>query len=261
MKRKFLVAIVCLAVAALLTWRLFDIADSTKDVAVVVKVARRVDKGTLIAQDMLRVAEIGAYGLEGDLIESADSVTGKYAATDLFPEDNLTAGKFTDINDMADNYVQKARDASLSAVSVGLGGISAGLSGKLKIGDVVSALVFVAQGGQAASNGEVISYPELKFLEIADITNNRAEDIGRETGFDGADTGKRNQGDAQIPASVTFLVNQEQALRLVEAENTGKIHLVFQGRGAHGQRLLNRGTESKAAQSSGFEERAVIDYE
>jgi pilus assembly protein CpaB len=239
-KRKFLVAALCLLAAAGVTWRIFAMAESTRDTAAVVRVLKRVYKGTRITRDMLHSVEVGAYGLGAEALTGWDGVVGKYAAADLFPEDNLTAEKFEEFENMADSYVQKARDARLSAVSVELGGISAGFSGKLKVGDVVSAFVFVGKSGSDAGKGEVVLDPELKYLEIAAITNNRAEDIEYEA--DGANDSagiSRVQGDVRVPASITFIVDTVQAIRLIEAENTGKIHIVYQGRGAYGQELLD----------------------
>ena len=238
-RKKFLIALLCLAASAGLTWKLFEIVDSSKETVILVQVSRRLEEGTRVSADMLCRVEVGAYGVDGRALKTDEGIIGKYAACDLYPGDMLTADKFRTIDETADKYVLKTRENSLSAVSVELKGVSAGLSGKLKTGDVVSAFVFVSEGGMGSNKGDVIVYPELQYLEIAAVTNNRAEDIHYEPERDIDYDRVRATGDSAIPATVIFIVDEQQAVRLVEAENTGAIHLVFRGRGEYAQELLN----------------------
>ena len=238
--KKFVLALLCLAAAAALTWKLFDIVENTKETVTLIQASRRVEKGARITSDMLRRVEVGAYGLDGQALDKEEAAVGKYAACDIFPGDALTLDKLKTIDEIADNYVQKTRENNLTAVSVQLKGVSAGMSGKLKTGDVVSAYVFVNEGGIGSNKGDVLVYPELQCLEIAAITNSRAEDIqyepDREIDYDRVKT----TGDAAIPATVVFIADERQAIRLVEAENTGVIHLVFKGRGEYARELLEQ---------------------
>jgi len=237
-KRKFILAFVCLLISAALTWMLFDSVEASKETVAVLQVSKRVEKGARITADMLRHAELGAYGLDARALMSDDAVIGKYAAGDLYPGDILTPEKFKGIDEIADSYVQKTRESGLSAVSIQLKGVSAGMSGKLKAGDVVAAYVFVAEGGVGSGRGSVIDYPELQYLEIAAVTNSRAEDIRYEPDRELDYERMKTLGDTAIPATVIFIVDEQQAMRLVEAENTGVVHLVFKGRGEYAQELL-----------------------
>ena len=246
-RKKFILAIICLAASAALTWKLFGVVESTKETVTLVQASRLVEKGELIAADMLCRVEIGAYGTDLRAIKTEEGVIGKYAACDIYPGDILTYEKLKTLDEIADNFVQKTRDSRMSAVSVQLNGVSASLSGKLKTGDVVSAYVFVSQGGIGSNKGEVILYPELQCLEIAAVTNSRAEDIVYEPGRDIDYESMKVTGDAAIPATVVFIVNERQAIRLVEAENTGVIHLVFRGRGEYARELLSADGMTAAA--------------
>ena len=237
-RKKFLVAILCLAVSAALSWKLFAYVDSSKETVFVLQASQRIEQGTRIAAGMLRRVEIGAYGVDAQALTTDDGVIGKYAACDLYPGDTLTAQKFKTIDETADNYVLKTRDNGLCAVSVELKGVSAALSGKLKIGDVVSAYVFISEGGMGSNKGSVVAYPELQFLEIAAVTNNRAEDIFYESERDSESERVKVTGDSSIPSTVIFIVDEQQAIRLVEAENIGLIHLVFRGRGEYARTLV-----------------------
>ncbi|MDR1062294.1 MAG: hypothetical protein LBL83_14045 [Clostridiales bacterium] len=237
-KRKFIVGVICLAVSGLLAWKLLDIAEGTKETVYVLRVAQKVEKGAKITGDMFRSVEIGSYGVESGTLFSGEGLEGKYAAADLFPQDNLTLDKFTEYEKIIDNYVQKAQRDGKVAVSVTVKGISAAVSGKLVKGDVVSVLVFVNEGGQGASKGHVDMRPELAYMEIAAITDSKAIDMNYDPEREQEPDKLKNAGDSAFPMSVMFLADEIQALRLVEAENIGNIHLVFRGRGAYGESLL-----------------------
>ena len=245
-RKKFILALICLAAAAALTWKLFDAVEGAKQTVTLVQVTRRVEKGTRMTGEILGAVEVGSFGLDGRALVSDESVIGKYAACDIYPGDILTPEKFRDFSEIADNYVYKTRETGKSAVSVQLKSVSAGMSGKLIAGDVVSAYVFVGEGGVGSNKGSVATYPELEFLEVAAVTNSRAEDIRYEPDREADGEKGKASGDSSIPATVVFIADAEQALRLVEAENAGAIHLVFRGRGEYAQQLL---TEYEAAEA------------
>jgi pilus assembly protein CpaB len=244
-KKKFFIALLCLAVSAALTWKLFDSVDESKETATVIQASERIEKGTLVTAGMVRRAEIGSYGLDARTIKSEGEILGKYAACDIYPGDSLILENFKEIGEITDNYVIKTREAGKSAVSVQIKGVSAALSGKLKTGDVVSAYVFVSEGGIGSNKGGVVVYPELQCLEIAAVTNSRAEDIDYEPDRPTDNERMKALGDSAIPATVVFITDERQAIRLIEAENTGVIHLVFKGRGEYARKLLDE-YETKA---------------
>jgi pilus assembly protein CpaB len=81
--------------------------------------------------------------------------------------------------------------------------------------------------GQSASQ-QVIIYPELKELEVYSAENARAQDAAQV---------RKQQAESQsstgdpIVKAVTLIVTEAQAERLIQAEYTGKLHLVFEKRG------------------------------
>lgn len=238
-KKKFILAFLCLAASAALTWKLFDMVESSKETVTLVQAADKIEHGTRVTAEMLRRAEVGSYGVDKRAIKSEADVCGKYAASDLYPGDVLLPEKFKSIGEIADNYVLKTRDTKKTAVSIQLKGVSAGLSGKLQIGDVVSAYIFEYDGGVGSTKGSVAIYPELQYLEVAAVTNSRAEDIRYEPDREINYEQMKTLGDAAIPATVIFIADEAQAVRLVEAENTGIVHLVFRGRGDYARELLD----------------------
>ena len=240
-KKRILVAVICIAISGALSWKLLNVAESSKETVRVIRATEVIKRGTMITGDKLRTVEIGSYGLsEGTIIEG-DKVVGMYASADIYPGDNLTADKFTHIEETADGFLILAQNDGKSAVSVGVKSISSALAGKLRKGDVVSVLVYVNEITQESRRGYVEEYGELRYVEIGAISNNKAEDIVyRQEGGDGSSPagGAKTTIDGMIPASVTFIVDSVQARRLVEAENMGNIHLVFRGRGEYARQLL-----------------------
>ena len=237
-KKRFFSALGCLAVSAVLTWKLMEIVDLSKETTHVLQVTKLVEKGTMLESELLTKVEVGAFGVRTGILADKEAVIGKYAVADLYPGDNLTMEKLVDFEEVADNYVIKTQNRDKVAVSVDVKGISASLSGKLQVGDIVSVLVYVDDGSQGIGRGSVRDYPELKFLEIAAISNNKANDILYEPEIPSENGHQKHTGDEAIPASITFITNETQALRLVEAENTGSVHLVFRGRGEYGKKQL-----------------------
>ena len=258
-RKRALVALICILLSVILSWRILDIAERSKETIKVVRVTEPIGKGTLITGDKLRAEEVGTYGLRDDILYGDDSIIGMYASVDIFPGDNLTLDKFTKLEETADGFLILAQQAGKSAVSVSVKSISSVLAGKLRKGDVVSVLVFVngtmpgsvSGGGSGNTSGNmsgnvigrgfVTEFRELKYVEIGAISNNKAEDIvyQQEVWRENSQTsGAKQSVDGMIPASVTFVVNSIQARRLVEAENAGSIHLVFRGRGERAKQLL-----------------------
>ena len=249
-KKRFLISFICLIVSVLLTIQLMKMTEKTKETVHVIRVNSKIERGTQIKEDILKTVEVGSYGVQQDIISSKEQVIGKFAAADLYPEDNLTNEKFTEIDILSDSFVIKTQMDRKTAVSVALKGISSSLSGKLKKGDVVSVYVYVQDNTHGFDQGYVKSYPELQYLEIAAITNSKAVDVIYNAEYEDDKSSKSTSGDAAIPASVTFIADERQAIKLIEAENIGNIHLVFRGRGAYGMRLLEDGVNAQPSEEN-----------
>ncbi|MFZ5966464.1 MAG: RcpC/CpaB family pilus assembly protein [Bacillota bacterium] len=84
-----------------------------------------------------------------------------------------------------------------------------------------------APDGQSASP-QVVIYPELHGLEVYNVENARTQNTAEV---------RKQQSDSQssfgdpVPKAITLIVTEAQAEKLVEAEYTGKLHLIFEKRG------------------------------
>lgn len=114
------------------------------------------------------------------------------------------------------------------AVSVTIDNLAKGFSGKLLAGDVVSVY------GYNEETKAMENTSDLKYVKVLAVSNAKGIDLTQERGMGG------ETSEDVIPATVTLKVNEYQAAELVRICNTGNVHIVFAGRGAKGDELLNR---------------------
>ena len=101
----------------------------------------------------------------------------------------------------------------------------------LKAGDIVTVAVFTEKSSDGqASSPQVIMYPELTGLETYSVENAKTQDTAEI---------REQQKDSQsgnsdpVARAVTLIVTEAQAEILIQAEYTGKLHLIFEKRGAN----------------------------
>jgi pilus assembly protein CpaB len=250
----FILAICSITVFCIIFIGIPRYTEKTKETIKVVRVSDDVPKDTLIQQNMLTVTEIGGFNVPKDVITDPKAIVGKYSSVDLLKTDNLVASKFKDDKSMPDQFLYNMNGKT--AISVSVKTLAAGLSGKLMPGDVVSILVYskdtqeYSEGqGYIPSKGKVMDYPNLEFLEVGAVTNSKAQDTDQVMkNQDKANSSSST--DTIIPTTVTLLASKEQARELVDAENSGNIHVVFRGRDREAEKLLelNKGqNENKSA--------------
>ncbi|RCX10411.1 pilus assembly protein CpaB [Anaerobacterium chartisolvens] len=239
LRNKIVIFVLCSALALLLAFVAIPAqVGKTRETEKIIRVSDNIPANTLITAKMLKEAEVGRYNLPKDIIRDSDSIVGKYSAIALTPSDNLVPEKFMDKKEMEDEFLYSVDDRG--AVSVTVKSLAAGLSGKLLPGDVVSVLVYskedeALQPGYTTAKGVVKEYANLEFVEVGAVTNNKAEDT---------DVVKSKQdkssSDTIIPNTVTLLVTKQQAKDLIDAENSGVIHILFRGRGEAAKKLLGQ---------------------
>ncbi len=239
LRNKIVIFVLCSVMALLLAFVAIPAqVGKTRETEKIIRVSGSIPANTLITAKMLKEAEVGRYNLPKDIIRDRDGIVGKYSAVALTPSDNLIPEKFTDKKAMEDEFLYSVDNRG--AVSVTVKSLAAGLSGKLLPGDVVSVLVYSkeetdAQPGYTTAKGVVKEYANLEFVEVGAVTNNKAEDT---------DVVKSKQdkssSDTIIPNTVTLLVTKQQAKDLIDAENSGVIHILFRGRGEAAKNLLGQ---------------------
>jgi len=236
--RKLIIVLVCLVLAFVIVFvGLPNLDKKERAVVQVVRVRESVKKDMLIEENMLKMVEVGEWNLPSDAIMDYEMVVGKYSTVELLPSDNLVPDKFTDFPYKEDAFMYEYEKDQRVNVSISLSSIAASVSGKLESGDIVEVLVY-KKGITDYETGtvipdSVISYEELAFVEVASVTNNKTEDVVKikDNLSESDEKAPAGVNENIIPSTVILRCYPVQAKKLVEAEYTGNIHLVFIYRG------------------------------
>ncbi len=236
--RIFIFAVCSIAAVFLVFFIMPKYNSSTKEVVQIVGTVKHIPPGTLITSDMLKMVNTAKFNLPEDVIRDKKDIVGKYSKIELFPQDRLIPQKFATQNGLNDSFLYSLEGKT--AVSVSVKSLAAGLSGKLQPGDVVSVYSYV-KAKDPKDDGTVKDYPELEFVEVGAVNNNKAQDtIDIKTKEEKDKNGDSTYQDTIVPSTVTLLVSRSQAKLLVDIENNGTIHLVFRGRGEDARKLLKK---------------------
>ena len=228
LKNRIFLSALCIIVAAAVSFGLLPRFYKNEDATVMVlRAAADIPAGTRIEDKYLAQVEVGKFGLPEDMINDKAQIVGKIAQTDIAKGDYFFPRKLG--NYLADEKLDRIAQENKRLVTVSVPSIAAGLSSHLQSGDIVTVAVFMdkASGGQSASP-QVILYPELKGLEVYSVENARTQSTAQVREQQAG--GQSSSGDP-VPKAVTLVVTEAQAAKLIEAEYTGKLHLIFEKRG------------------------------
>ncbi|MCL2741534.1 MAG: RcpC/CpaB family pilus assembly protein [Oscillospiraceae bacterium] len=208
---RFLTALLCILAALAVTLAISP--DGTAGTYRYACYARRAIKaGSLIEAE----ADVGVMGYVGNdsasgYIPEKGGLSGRFAVKDILPGEPITMSNTAHVSE----YGLGAEGGR--AVSVSVRSLAAGVAGRLMPGDKVNVVCYSRGDGQARL------FPELAGITVLGV----CDDYGNELEAVAAgSSGMRNRG----AAAVILLVDDYQALRLIEAENGGVLHFVFVGR-------------------------------
>ena len=228
LKNRIFLSVLCLLIAAVVSFVLLPRFYENKSTTVkVLRASEDIPAGTEIQDKHIASVEVGSFGMPEGVIKDKTMIVGKVAQTALSKGDYFFSQKLgeTIASELLDRIVKNNQ----RLVTVSVPSIAAGLSSHLKSGDMVTVAVFMekATGGQDASP-QVIIYPELKGLEVYSVENARTQDTAevREQQLNS----QSSTGDP-VPKAITLIATEAQAEKLIEAEYTGKLHLIFEKRG------------------------------
>ena len=232
-KNRLLLSGLCMALSGVLAFIILPGLYADKSAtATIVTVGTPIPAGTRLDEKMLVEATVGAYGLPATVIKDKKQLIGKYVRTEIYKGDLLLPEKISDYQ--ADATLDSLMKADQRLVTVSLPSVASGLSSHLKKGDLVSVVSYIPETAQQSMEGystqpgRVVLYPELQQLKVYDIENAHTESI--ETVKEEKEGASPLNADP-VPKTVTLIVTEAQAVKLIEAEYTGKIHLVFKKRG------------------------------
>ncbi len=184
----------------------------------VIKAKTDIPKGEPITQDMLEAKESGKLGLASDAIYDINDAVGKYAKVDIYVGDLVTGSKTSMSEPFEYPYLHSLQPDEL-AISVSLSSSAAGLSSKVRSGDIVSVFGTPLEDKNGGENLRALAPPELKYVKVLAVSD--------EGGIDIVDSNQYAEGKLLTPTSVSLLVNSSQATLLAGLEQKSRIHLAL----------------------------------
>ena len=213
-QNKIVVGVICIVIAAVLAFFFLpSISKSKSNTETIFVVKNAVAEGTKIEESMLVEKEVGSYGLPQSIIKDKDKIVVKYASCNITPDDFILSSKLSDF--AANQKLDKVMSQGNMLVTVSLDSVASAVGNHLKSGDIISIVGY--------ANDAVVVYEELKALEVYSVENENAEKL---------EDVENNEEAEHLASTVTLIVNQVQAEKLIQAEYSGKVHAVFVKRGA-----------------------------
>ncbi|MGN0776064.1 MAG: Flp pilus assembly protein CpaB [Candidatus Ventricola sp.] len=248
LRNKFLIGILCIVIGVTVGFVLLPRSqDADISMTKVVRLRQDVEAGAKLEEAMMEIAAIPAESVPEGASPAMESFLNRYASTPLYKGDILTAAK---VRDTLVDPVAAAAAKGKQLVSVTVPSLSAGVSGTLQPGDVVSIMVTSkvtqfnqnlglltpaedSEDDQLQSGGLISSVTresqtyipeELRYLEVCKVSSS--------DGTDALVNGDKNKDEPnRLPVTITFYATGEQALKLAEVEQNGEIHVTFLARG------------------------------
>jgi len=228
LKNRIFLSILCLVLAAGVSFLLLPRFYENKSATVMVlRAVEDIPAGTEITDKYLESVEVGGFGLPEGVINDKTLIVGKVVQTTIAKGDYFFPQKLGSF--VADELLDRIVKNNQRLVTISVPSIAAGLSSHLQVGDIVTIAVFMqkASSGQDSSP-QVILYPELHSLEVYSVENARTQDTAEVRAQ--LSNGQSTTGDP-VPKAITLIATEAQAQKLIEAEYTGKLHLIFEKRG------------------------------
>ena len=174
------------------------------------RVQKAIKAGDEITKDKVQMVEVGGYNLPENVMKDLGSVVGAYATADLLPGDYVLYSKISVQPPGADTYLYQL-DGTKQAISVTVKSFAAGVSGKLRSGDIVSILA-----PDYRKMGETVIPQELQYVQVIAVTAS--------TGVDANTAGGDKEKEKSLPATLTLLATPIQCKVLAELETEGNLH-------------------------------------
>ena len=216
MKNRTLLGVICMVLALVITFAVSPLMNRvTSGTVSVVRLKTDVKQGSKITDQVLETVKVNKGALPDGICKDQKEAVGYTAASDLYVGDYLTKAKLTATVSKDADTVFSSLDGTKFAMSFTIDSFAAGLSGKLKNGDIISLVV-------KDKSGKTLIPPQFKYCKVVTTTTSGGVDQDKVV--------KNEDGTFTPPATVTLLVNDTQARLLAEyEENTISCVLVYRG--------------------------------
>lgn len=233
MKNRTVLGLICIILAVATVFLVSPIVNRmTNGETTVLRLTEDVKQGTKITAKQIEAVDVKASTVPKNILKNQKDIVGKYAASNLYAGDYFTKKKLSGESNTADD-VFSGLDGSKIAVSFTIDSFAAGLSGKLYNGDIISILIY----DKDVDKEKAFIPPELKYVKVITTTTDNGVD---------KDAVKENEdGTADLPSTVTVLVNTTQAKLIAkyEGESTMQAALVYHGKKDKAQQFIDKQDE------------------
>ena len=221
-KNRTVIGLGCIILSLLICFGLTPLwGSAVRAQTEIVRITDTVKKGEVITANKLETVQVGSYNLPGNLVRKKDEAIGKYAAADLQKGDYILSTKLLGTPLTEFEYLNEL-DGTKQAMSITIKSFAAGLSGKLEPDDIIS-LISASSG----NTGIIVAPPELKYVKVLAVTLGTGADKTYTVGNE-----KNGDGEKELPATLTLLVNSTQAKVLAGLEQNGNLHVTLVYRGS-----------------------------
>lgn len=222
-RSRTVIGAVCILLAVLVCFGitpLFNEGLKAQTEAVRVKVDV-IPRGTYITADMVEVYTRGASGMEDSVATSLDQVVGRYTDVELRKNTDVNTAWLSSEPLTQYEYLTRLNGSKV-AISVTIPTFAKGGSGKVEAGDII--MLFATD----KDTGETTQPPELRYVEVLAATQSSGVDKEYQAP---TENGDEENPEETLPATITLLVNSEQAQLLAHLEESNSLHLAFVYRG------------------------------
>lgn len=225
-KNKIFIGAMCLLLAGILAFvflpRLYGAQSGTTEI---VKLRQTVESGTVITDDMLTVAEVGAYGLPDNVIRDKSEITGLIAGETVYAGEYLWRDCFLtpEAYGQGGNSTGYGLSDGTYLLTIALPSEASGVAGILRAGDTVDVY------GYSDESGSAVVSKTLTGVTVYEVLNDKLASL------DDLDAKLKADSDADAsdydfaPAYVVFTVNEQQAKVLIGLEKDKALHLTLRG--------------------------------
>lgn len=228
LKNRTVLGAVCIVLALIVSFVIAPMLNTASSATVaVLEATKDISMGEPLNSSNTRMVEVGAHNLSSHAIRDEQEIQGQYASMDMLSGDIILDTKIAD-KPVSGNSTLYNLTGEQQAMSVTIKNFANGLSGKLIAGDIVTV---VAPDYHDSGTTEIL--PELQYVEVIAVT--------AENGYDTDSAVQKDEnGERDLAATVTLLVDREQAKLLADMEKDGVIHLALAYRGSseHADKFL-----------------------
>ena len=213
LSKRMLFGIISIVLAAVIAFIGIPAVSQQNNTTVhIVRVRTAIAEGSVITAEALEMAEVSAQNLPAHVATEFSQVVGSYAKVDLVTGDYFLPEKVSRTASDKDPLLSMLSDDQI-AVSVSVQSLAGILSNKLRADDIVS-----VYSRSSDEKFEVVD--ELRYVRIIAVTNANGTNIEDAV-----------EDESRMASTVTFLLNDRQAQKLITIEHEHPMHLVLVSRG------------------------------